>query len=60
MKRTLTLRRETLTELNAVDLAAVAGGNAQQPPTLPLMCVISLALTSCGSSVNPKCPGMDA
>ena len=59
MKRSLTLHRETLTELATGDLASVVG--AVGVVTQPLgQCVVSLALTSCGSSVQPKCPGLDA
>lgn len=59
MKRSLTLHRETLAELATGDLAAIVGaaGIATSPLT---QCVISKALTGCGSSVNPKCPGLDA
>lgn len=59
MKRSLTLHRETLAELATSDLASVVG--AAQAATSPLtQCVISKALTGCGSSVNPKCPGVGA
>jgi hypothetical protein len=34
-------------------------GAAWIPPTTPLQCLVSLALTGCGTSVNPKCPGVE-
>ena len=46
MKRTLVLRRENLTALSADDLAVVAGGAPEEPPshsqyclTIPTRCV---------------------
>ena len=52
MTRSLSLSRETLTELGTTELAGVVG--AGDPTTL-----ISKVLGGCGTSVNPKCPGVD-
>ncbi|HEV2889034.1 MAG TPA: hypothetical protein VGX28_01525 [Frankiaceae bacterium] len=47
MKRTLTLRRETLTELGT-DLLAVVGGNTGGPqPTPPVYAPRTLVLEEC-------------
>jgi hypothetical protein len=50
-RKSLTLSRETLTELATADLAGVVGA-------ADLTTLISKALGGCGTSVNPKCPGM--
>jgi hypothetical protein len=57
MKRSLTLRRETLTELATAELANVAGANAVRLPTLPLSdCLFQTA--RCTQTQMPACmPG---
>lgn len=49
MKRTLVLRRDTLTELAATDLAAIAGGEAitQWCNTLQFCAIPTLPLLVC-------------
>ena len=48
MKRSLTLRRETLTELASAELAAVAGGNESGPqPTPPIFAPRTLVIEEC-------------
>ncbi len=60
-RRTLTLSRETLTELATTDLSAVVAGaglgQAVSNGAGLAQCAVSIALTGCGTSVNPKCPG---
>ena len=48
MKRSLTLRRETLTELGTDALAAIAAGNGSGPqPTPPIYAPRTLVLEEC-------------
>lgn len=47
MKRSLTLRREALSELSATDLAAVAGGGLPSGLTCPLDDCFASRLGTC-------------
>ena len=53
MKRTLSLRREALTELSGADLGAVAGGALPSGPTCPLQ--TCLCVSRIGECVTYAC-----
>lgn len=54
MKRTLSLRRETLAELTATDLTAVVGGAQLSGPTCPVVDCVSNA-NLCDITFQPRC-----
>lgn len=55
MKRTLTLRRETLTELGTDDLTRIVGGGSLTYTILPSGC----KCTGWNPSLNAPCPTLD-
>lgn len=52
MKRTLSLRRETLAALDAAELGAVAGGAAPTQPVL--QCLANLTVPTAGDCARPS------
>ena len=62
MKKTLTLSRETLTELATTDLRGVVAGAGDQALSggrPAVQCALSLVV-DCRPSVIPACPAVDA
>lgn len=58
MKRTLTLKREALTELTTADLTAVAGAAPLSGPTCPVMscvCASKFCVSNIGECVTYAC-----
>lgn len=53
MKRTLSLKRETLAELTSADLGSVVGGDLVSGLTCPVLDCLSDDL--CGITVQPRC-----